>query len=108
MSIRKVLKSEVPWEGTRLQLLWDMANGDHGHLHLRGEHNVGHGAGEELLSAQVDLPDHHRETEDLRYQSEPLSHSLGSTFSEEESRKAGDLADFIRNISQVSLEICVS
>ena len=45
-----------------------MADGDHGQLYLRGEHNVGHGIGEELKSSLVQLIDNDRETENLRHQ----------------------------------------
>ena len=43
-----------------------VADGDHGQLYFRGEHNVGHGIGEELDSSLVQLVDNDRETENLR------------------------------------------
>ena len=69
IAIHNVPISEVPWEGTHLQLMWRMADGDHGHLYLVGEHHVGHGGREELLSSADEFVDNHRETEYLRYQS---------------------------------------
>ena len=87
-----------------------MADGDHGQLYLRGEHNVGHGIGEELISSLVQLIDNDRETENLRHQNvSKISRFTEcpelNTFNKDVKKKVGEGAtNFIRNISNLQIK----
>ena len=63
----KFLPSEVPRKRTHPQFV---ADGDHGQLHLGGEHNVGHGGGDVLGSALEHLVDDGTDTKTLTREDE--------------------------------------